>query len=131
MVTPKIIQSVFDPKMDPPINTRVLRAIYENMGVEYCEIEDRFTAAPRFKCWGISIEDQHDKGEPEPHYILKVGEGDFEAYKPTVLYVRYCDNHSTKTQKGVGKIKLDPGTWKIRVWASKNYLNKDIALAIN
>ena len=133
MVTPKIVRSVFDPKMDRPINTRVLRAIYKIMEVKYYAIDDRFTAAPRFKWWGISIEDQHDKGETEPHYILKVGEGNFETEKPITLYVRYCDNHSLdkKTKKGESKIKLDPGTWKISVWVPREVMGRDIALAVN
>ena len=112
MEKPKIVLSVFDPEMDGPINTLVLRKIYELMQVEYSEKKDSFTSF-RYKCWGISIEDQHDENEPSPHYILKVGEGDFESSTtPKKLFVRYCDYHSSEK----GTIITAPGIWRIRVW---------------
>ncbi|MBR5389603.1 hypothetical protein IK146_03530 [Candidatus Saccharibacteria bacterium] len=77
------------------------------------------------KVWGIRIEDQHDKGESEPHYILEVGLGDYKVKTRHALYsVTYCDYRSVLKgeEEGVeeNSILLNPGKYMIHIWLPEN-----------
>ncbi len=110
--------------MDCPINSILLDKIFEIMKVEYDFATDSFTNK---SSWEIRIEDQHDENEPEPHYILIVGEEEVPNVeeKNVGFYTRYCDYYSCSTkddegstEKDEGIIKTNPGTWRIYVWLS-------------
>lgn len=116
MKRPNIIRAVFEPGMDCSINSMVLRVIYGTMGVKYQKESDSFTNGA---VWGIAIDDRHDEGdEPDPHYQLEVGEGDYANQNECKAYcIRYCDYHSTED----GEIVTNPGRWTIRVWIPKDF----------
>ena len=90
MKYPKIRKALFNETPDTAINSRVLRTIFWEFRVSP-QSHGTGNAFPvlayRPKVWGVCIEDQHNN-EAAPHYILKVGDGNFEkdcqerAYNP-------------------------------------------------
>jgi len=138
MERPRIREAIFDAKMDPGINTRVLRDTYEIVDVEYGEKEDKF--AGKVTSLRFRIEDQHDD-ESKPHYVLDVEIGDWKGGSHRIYSVRYCDYHSTtitkkkkhKKKKKKNVIVEAPGCWRIHIWLPKgSKANADeIASAIN
>ena len=116
MEYPQIVEARFDAKMDPGINSKLLRAIFEIMGTEYSAKTDCFASDMP---WGVCIEDQHDN-EKNPHYILEVGSGIYDERAPKSYFVRYCDYHSVPGKKKKNNsIITDPGKWIIRIWLPK------------
>lgn len=67
---PKILDFNFEPGMDKPINSALIRAAFEALGVKYDPESDSFVS--KVSSWAFRIEDWHDdrKVEPKPHYIL-------------------------------------------------------------
>lgn len=131
MRIPTIRKTVYEPSMDKAINTALLRAIFKELGVKYSSGSDSFTS-PMYP-WGVMIEDQHDdhEVEPEPHYVLKVGEGDFEAEDKKSYATRYCDYESTTVGVPLGTIATNPGTWTIHIWLPEKYTSICYRIAKN
>lgn len=115
MKYPEVI-CTFEPGMDCPINTKVLRAIFRIIGVKYDPESDSFTA---HMDWNVNIYDQHDN-EDLPHYMLAVGENltpvnEKDEVCSRSYRVRYCDylSEALSDNEDVGEIKNNPGEWTI------------------
>ncbi|MBO7717902.1 hypothetical protein J6S37_00175 [Candidatus Saccharibacteria bacterium] len=115
MEYPKVVKAVFDPEVDRPGNSEILRSIFEIMHVTYDDATDKFTATYFRGKWGIAIEDRHDD-EPEPHYYLEVGEGNYSIYKRRTYRTKYCDYYSEVVAEA--GITEGPGEWRIHVWVA-------------
>lgn len=115
MKMPKVIRSKFEIGMDEPINTAVLRAAFEFVGIVYDKYGDVFHGRMP---WGVAIDDSHDEGDDEPHYSLEFGCGNYTDCQCKSYRVRYCDYHSTAPEedKEATYIATDPGQWIIRIW---------------
>ncbi len=134
---PKILDFDFEPGMDKPINSALIRAAFEALGVKYDPESDSFVS--KVSSWAFRIEDWHDdrETEPKPHYILAVGSGDWESCDKASFRTRYCDYHSTtnleekiangeEPQEGEAEIPLilnAPGAWTITVWLPRGTLH--------
>ena len=131
MEMPKVIRSKFELEMDSPINTAVLRAAFEFVGIVYDKYGDVFHGRMP---WGVAIDDSHDEGDDEPHYSLEFGCGNYTDCQCKSYRVRYCDYHSTAPEedKEATYIATDPGQWIIRIWVPERTLDpKKFAKAIN
>ena len=128
MKYPTIREAKFFDTPDAAINSKVLRTIFWEFRVSpsgYGAGSDFPVLVHRPEVWGVCIEDQHNN-ENVPHYILKVGDGDFEKDCQERAYIaKYCDYHSILKDDLTGdNIHMDPGHYIIRVWMP--YSEKDI-----
>ena len=120
MKYPKIRKALFNETPDTAINSRVLRTIFWEFRVSP-QSHGTGNAFPvlayRPKVWGVCIEDQHNN-EAAPHYILKVGDGNFEKDCQERAYIaNYCDYHSILKDDLTGDtIHMAPGYYTIRIW---------------
>ncbi len=118
MKHPVILESYYFSKPDAAINSKVLRAIFDYiMRVDYDADADSFTGM--YEHWRIRIEDQHDKGEDKPHYVLDVGSDNCEDLPHYAYSVRYCDYHTKYAMDKYGnEIEIAPGRYTITIWVS-------------
>lgn len=108
MEYPVVYDHKFDPGMDIGINSRVIRSIFDIMGVTY-RLGEGFTAG--FD-WRVAIKDRHDD-EEDYHYVLELGEGPIiEDYSYGKFWAAYVDYHSVPEVV----VKMAPGMWFIEIW---------------
>lgn len=124
MKYPEIRKALFNETPDTAINSKVLRTIFWEFRVSpygYGTGGDFPALANRPEAWGVCIEDQH-YNEDTPHYILKVGDGDFEKDCQERKYVaKYCDYHSVLKEDLTGDtIIMDPGRYTIHIWMARD-----------
>ena len=136
MKVPKIDKAVFEPKMDCQINSALIRKICQAMKIKY-DWKKQCFKSKEYEALGADVTDWHHdhEEEPEPHYDLRIGIGDYTSLKERVYCVEYCDYHSVGKKKKTkvdgktktiteGKIILAPGEWKIRLWLPKTVSKK-------
>lgn len=95
---------------DARINSDLLRAAVEFIKPKYDFYKGFYTGYN----WRVSIEDQHDAGEPEPHYVLDFGEGNLPTSVVKIIKIRYCDNYSAEGRT----IEQNPGTFTVELSGS-------------
>lgn len=141
MIKPVIHEAKFVDKADAAINSMVLREIFRHTRTSGDKSRGRRIFRHMPEVWRVRIEDQHEKGEDAPHYILDVGVGDCGENCRGLLYsVAYCDYRSVLEGDDNNTIKnnailINPGKYLISIWLpDKGYKEKKFnkfAVAIN
>ena len=130
---PEIIDFDFEPGMDRPINSALVKAAYKAFDVKFVPGVG-FTS--KIGSWAVCIQDQHAENEPEAHYVFMIGEGDWAACDSKSFEAIYCDYHSTtnkeeqiahgekpdENEDEVPILPTAPGKWKITVWLPNGIL---------